>query len=140
MFRWNLDTTVKLAYALSTVTILFLSSAFISLAHAGEMLPNDIDTQFMGNLAPDETGMDYDAGELDKNLMRHQWNQQKYIEQWERRKSTYRLYEEYAAWLRDHKDPGGGFFGPQGAGASWEPYSPFMPTLQTFVDIMMSLI
>jgi len=119
MFRWNLGLTTKLAYALSTVTILFLSSAFISLANAGIMDPPgpvsiDPPAGVSGCDADELRGIDANARRITERYENHRNKQQSYIDRWQERKNKYRLYEEYAAWLRDHQDPGGGGFGPQG--------------------------
>lgn len=142
MFRWNLGLTTRLAYALSTITILFLSSAFISLANASIADPPgpvtiDPPAGVSGSDAEELRGMDADPRRIKARLENNRDNQESYINRWQERKNKYRLYEEYAAWLRDHQDPGGGNFGPQGIPG--EPgFTPITLGLPTFVSMILN--
>ena len=142
MLRWNLAFTTKLAYVLSTITLLFLSSAFISLANAGivdEPGPMSIEPRsgVQGYDPSGENGVQCDYDGLQARYDDHLANQQSYIDRWTARKGEYRMLEEYAAWLRDHEEPGSGNFGPPSPD-----YSPGLPpiivSLPTFVDMILS--
>ena len=142
MFRWNLGITTRLAYALSTITILFLSSAFITLANAGIAdPPGHISIEppcgVSGFDAGEEEGIDCNLERLRARYENHMQNQQSYIDRWIERKQRYRLYEEYAAWLRDHQEPGSGNFGPPGYDSS-PALPPITVSLPTFVDMILS--
>ena len=122
MFRWNLGLTTKLAYALSTVLILFLSSAFISLAHAGVEPGTGPEMPGMpGTLAGSEgeVKIDHSAARFREMWKDIEASQEGYVERWQHRKSEYRLYEDWAKWLRDH-----GYFDGGGAGPQWAPVGP----------------
>ncbi len=142
MFRWNLGLTTKLAYALSTITILFLSSAFISLANAGiadAPGPVTIDPPagVSGGDAEEVKGMDADVNRIKARLENHMDEQASYVDRWQERKNKYRLYEEYAAWLRDHQNPGSGGFGPQGIPGD-PSCTPITLGLPTFVSMILN--
>lgn len=142
MFRLNLANTTKLAYVLSIITVLFLSSAFISFANAGMVDPPghisiDPPSGVSGFDAGEEKGMDYSIERLRARYESHMRNQQSYIDRWIERKYKYRLYEEYAAWLRDHEEPGSGNFGPPGYYNS-STFPPITVSLPTFVDMILS--
>jgi hypothetical protein len=138
MFKWNLGLTARLAYALSTVMILFLSSAFISLANADtEIIPPPDYYILDGSQGSSGTDleneqMSFQQGTVKEDLRDSQDNQEAYRDRWQMRKSEYRLLEEYAAWLRDHEEPGSGTFGPAGFGLGTIP----MPT---FFDILINI-
>lgn len=142
MFKWNLGLTTKLAYALSTVTILFLSSAFISLANADIVdLPGPVTISSPGGVsgcdAEEFNGIDGNVRRIQDRYDNHQDEQASYVNRWQERKNEYRLYEEYAAWLRDHEYPGSGGFGPQGIPV--EPNcSPVTLGLPTFVSMILN--
>jgi hypothetical protein len=145
MLRWNLGLTTRLAYALSTVLILFLSSAFISLAHAGQFVGDDQTPDEMpeGLVGSDsEPKIDYEWGRMQAEWARMRAVQDKYTERWQWRKSKYRLYEELADWWRDH-----GYQGDYGTGGmpgtSGSPYfSPWFYgplSLPSFVDLIIDV-
>lgn len=146
MFRWNLGLTTKLAYALSTVLILFLSSAFISLAQA-EVEPGaepkipGMPENMVGSEG--EVKIDYYAVRFQRMWKDIQASQESYVERWQHRKSKYRMYEEWASWLRDHGyfDDGGAApqWGPGGGGPVYSPatYGPL--SLPSIVDLLLDL-
>lgn len=142
MFRSNLALTTKLAYVLSLIMVLFLSSAFIGLANAGIVdapgpMTVDPPCGVSGFDAGEERGMDYNLERLKARYENHMRNQQSYIDRWIERKQKYRLYEEYAAWLRDHQEAGSGNFGPPGFYGS-PAIPPITASLPTFVDMILS--
>ena len=147
MFRWNLGLTTKLAYAMSTVLILFLSSAFISLAHAGDgVTPEPAGSGFPGSMTGvnQDGELDYDYARFHKRWEKIKNSQESYIERWEWRKCKYRMYEDWADWLRRHGyyDTGssGAEWGPGGGGGPRFSSMPFNPVnLPTFVDMLIDL-
>ncbi len=146
MFRWDLGLTTKLAFAMSTVLILFLSSAFISLAHANTVvippgMPDGMPGTTAGN--EEEVKVDYSFARF-----RDMWNdmkagQESYVERWAQRKSKYRMYEDYAQWLRDH----GYFDDDGGTEPQWGPSPWYAPgpglvgpwTLPTIIDVLLEI-
>ena len=144
MLRWDLTLTTKLAYALSTVIVLFLSSAFISLANAA--IDDDDGPLYMdsgvgmeGVDGEDQFNAIGNVNRIRHNQEIHQRNQDSYIERWQVRKHEYRLLEEYADWLRDHESPGSGNFGPQGFGYGDDGLPQMMMPIATFFDIIQSI-
>ena len=141
MFRWNLGLTTKLAYALSTVLILFLSSAFISLAHAtpaAVTLPSVPDVPGTMAGSEGEQNIDYSYARFQQRWAEMRKSQMNYAERWQWRKSEYRLYEDYAGWLRDHgyydNNPAGEY------GLSWFSPMPFASIdIPTFVDMLIDI-
>jgi hypothetical protein len=135
MFKKNLGLTTKLAFGLSTLLILFLSSSFISLAKADEAippLPTFGDMQGTDSSDLDSSRINCEKGKIMEQLRDNEDEQAAYRERWQERKSRYRLIEEYAAWLRDHEEPGSGHFGPAGFGQ-------YVIPLPTFFDIIMNV-
>jgi hypothetical protein len=81
--------------------------------------------------------MDYNPEALREDMLRDRPYQESYAERWWSRKAEYRLWEEWASWLRDHEDPGSGDFYPD-RGATI-PYVLHM-SLPTFIDMLMDVI
>ena len=141
MFRWNLGLTTKLAYALSTVVVLFLSSAFISLAHADQgVVPAPPAPGMPGTMvgSEGEEYIDYDYARFHQHWAEMRRAQLDYTERWAWRERQYRLYEDYAGWLRDH-----GYFSTHPTdeyNATWFQPMPFASiNIPTFVDMLIDI-
>ena len=142
----KLGLTTKIVYGLSTVLILFLSSAFIGLAEAAvEVCDDPVVPNIPDNMVGSEVDQDFDYEAV---RFREMWeqlqaNQESYVDRWQWRKSKCRLYEHYAAWLRDHGyyDNGGGSpqSGPMDGGPVYSPMFFGPISLPSFIDMLMDI-
>ena len=146
MLNSNLGLTMRIAYALSTVLILFLSSAFLSLAHAQDgVTPEQPKAGFSGSMGSvnQDDNIDYDFARFRKRWEMIKNSQKGYVERWYWRECTYSSYEDWADWLRRHgyydgeSDPQ---WAPGGGGGPFFSAMFFNPVnLPTFVDMIIDI-